>query len=206
MDDYSIINSFGILFSIVLPYLIIYLYNKHKNKIMKWRAGILCADYLFFIIIVNSIIIAIITPILFTLAITDFILGYLVSVIVLMIFNFICALANNEFKKQGKNFLRNFAIFLIVFTLLSIIGLKGINIVHVIVVVLIIFNLYFYTTLNLERIETNPVNQSNKENVTSIEMKNLQEKYDTLRKLKSLYDDKIITKEEYDKERTKILK
>ena len=37
-------------------------------------------------------------------------------------------------------------------------------------------------------------------------MKKLQEKYDTLRKLKSLYDDKIINKDEYEKERTKILK
>ena len=37
-------------------------------------------------------------------------------------------------------------------------------------------------------------------------MKNLQEKYDTLRKLKSLYDDKIITKEEYEVERKNILK
>lgn len=37
-------------------------------------------------------------------------------------------------------------------------------------------------------------------------MQETQEKYDTLRKLKSLYDDKIITKEEFEKEKERILK
>lgn len=192
--------------SIFVPYLIVYLYNKHNNKIIKWRAGILFADYIYFIIIVNSIIVAIITPILFTLAFTNFILVYIVSVIVFIIFNFVCALANNEFKKQGKNFLRNFAIFLIILTILSVFGLKGVNIVHIINVVLIIFNLYFYTTLNLEKIEITSIQNNNIEYNKSLSMKNLQEKYDTLRKLKSLYDDKIITKEEYEVERKNILK
>ena len=206
MIDYLTVNLFGILLSIILPYFIVYFYNKSKNKIIKWRAGILFADYLFFVIVINSIIIAIMTPILFTLALTNFILVYLVSIIVFIIFNLICAVAGNEFKKQGKNFLRNFAIFLIVLIIFSIIGLKGINVIHIVFIALIIFNLYFYTTLDLEKIEINTHNQTSKENNNDTSMKKLQEKYDTLRKLKSLYDDKIITKEEYEKEREKILK
>lgn len=206
MIDYLTINVFGILLSIILPYFIVYLYNKIKNKIIKWRTGILFVDYLFFVILINSIIVAIMTPILFTLSFTNFILVYLSSITVFIIFNVVCAIASNEFKKQGKNFLRNFAIFLILLTIFSIIGLKGINILHIIIVVLIIFNLYFYMTLDLKKIETNNIHQTNEENDNNTSMKKLQEKYDTLRKLKSLYDDKIINKDEYEKERTKILK
>ena len=141
MIDYLTMNLFGILLSIILPYFIVYLYNKSKNKIIKWRAGILFADYLFFVIVINSIIIAIMTPILSALALTNFILVYLVSIISFIIFNLICAVAGNEFKKQGKNFLRNFAIFLIILIIFSIIGLKGINVIHIVFIALIIFNL-----------------------------------------------------------------
>ena len=147
MIDYLTINVFGILLSIILPYFIVYLYNKIKNKIIKWRTGILFVDYLFFVIVINSIIVAIMTPILFTLSFTNFILVYLSSITVFIIFNVVCAIASNEFKKQGKNFLRNFAIFLILLTIFSIIGLRGINILHIIMVVLIIFSLFFYMTL-----------------------------------------------------------
>ena len=206
MIDYLTINVFGILLSIILPYFIVYLYNKIKNKIIKCRTGILFVDQLFFVIVINSINVAIMTPILFTVSFTNFILVYLSSITVFIIFNVVCAIASNEFKKQGKNFLRNFAIFLILLTIFSIIGLKGINILHIIIVVLIIFNLYFYMTLDLKKIETNNIHQTNEENDNNTSMKKLQEKYDTLRKLKSLYDDKIINKDEYVKERTKILK
>lgn len=58
-----------------------------------------------------------------------------------------------------------------------------------------ILGLIFVVTNNLFNTENNNVNYSN----------NFDNKYERLEKLKKLYDDKVLSKEEYEKEKEKIL-
>ncbi len=61
-----------------------------------------------------------------------------------------------------------------------------------------IISLVFY--INMDEIITNKNNNKNTRSSSSDK-----DKYDSLEKLKKLYDDKAITKEEYEKEKAKIL-
>ena len=89
----------------ILAYLIIYLYNRYNNKIEKWRAGILLADFIFLAIIINSIIVALMTP--FVLSIiqnSNTFTACAISIFIMGGINALISLTSKEFKKKGKNF------------------------------------------------------------------------------------------------------
>lgn len=203
-DNVLIVMGCGIL-AAILPYLLFYIYNKNNGKIVKWRAGILLANYIFIIIIINGIITGLITVFIQRfMQNTDVLIANIISACFYGGMNTLICLASNEFKMKGKKFLLYFAITILVLTILSIIGSKVINIYDIIFVIFSIFNFYYYKTLDLEDIT--PPRKTKPLKIKKISMQETQEKYDTLRKLKSLYDDKIITKEEFEKEKERILK
>ncbi len=192
----------------ILAYLIIYLYNRYNNKIEKWRAGILLADFIFLAIIINSIIVALMTP--FVLSIiqnSNTFTACAISIFIMGGINALISLTSKEFKKKGKKFLLHFAVATLIITFLSIFieigNARGINVFHLCLIILSIFNFYYYKTLDLDDIT--PIKTIKKEKKEHISIKETENKYDTLRKLKSLYDDNIITKEEFEKEKEKIL-
>ncbi len=192
----------------ILAYLIIYLYNRYNNKIEKWWAGILLADYIFLVILINSIIVALMTPFA-SIIITNSntFTACILSICIMGGINALISLTSKEFKKKGKKFLLHYAVATLIITFLSIFieitNSRGINVFHLILIILSAFNFYYYKTLDLEDITpTKTIKKVKKEHIS---LKETQDKYDTLQKLKSLYDDEIITKEEFEKEKAKIL-
>ena len=188
----------------ILVYLIIYLYNRYNNKIEKWRAGIFLADFIFLAILLNSIIVALMTPFVsIIIQNSNTFTACVLSICIMGGINALIGLTSKEFKKKGKKFLLYFGVIMLIFTFLSIFGLRRINIFHLCLIILSIFNFYYYKTLDLEDITpTKTIKKVKKEHIS---LKETQDKYDTLQKLKSLYDDKAITKEEFEKEKAKIL-
>lgn len=157
----------------ILAYLIIYLYNKYNNKIEKWRAGILLTDFIFLAILINSIIIALLTPFV-SIIITNsnIFTACILSICIMGGINVLISLASNELKKKGKKFLLHFGVTLLILTFLSILGLRGINIFHLCLIILSIFNFYYYKTLDLEEIKSAKEIQVQKTNMKSISKHN----------------------------------
>lgn len=192
----------------ILDYLIIYLYNRYNNKVEKWRAGILLADFIFLAILINSIIVALMTPFVsMIITSSNTFTACIISICIMGGINALIGLTNKEFKKKGKKFLLHYAVATLIITFLSIFieitNSRGINVFHLILIILSAFNFYYYKTLDLEDIT--PAKIIKKVKKEHISLKETQDKYDTLQKLKSLYDDEIITKEEFEKEKAKIL-
>lgn len=192
----------------ILDYLIIYLYNRYNNKVEKWRAGILLADFIFLAILINSIIVALMTPFVsMIITSSNTFTACIISICIMGGINALISLTSKEFKKKGKKFLLHYAVATLIITFLSIFieitNSRGINVAHLILIILSVFNLYYYKTLDLEDIT--PTKTIKKVKKGHISLKETQDKYDTLQKLKSLYDDKAITKEEFEKEKAKIL-
>ena len=192
----------------ILVYLIIYLYNRYNNKIEKWRAGIFLADFIFLAILLNSIIVALMTPFVsIIIQNSNTFTACIISICIMGGINALISLTSKEFKKKGKKFLLHYAVATLIITFLSIFieitNSRGINVFHLILIILSAFNFYYYKTLDLEDITpTKTIKKVKKEHIS---LKETQDKYDTLQKLKSLYDDKAITKEEFEKEKAKIL-
>ena len=203
-DTMLIVMGCGLL-TAILPYLLLYIYNKNNGKIVKWRAGVLLADYIFIIIIINGIITSLMTSFVPSfMQNTDVLIANIISICIYGGMNTLICLTSSEFKMKGRKFLLYFAIAIIVLTVLSIIGSKSVSIFDVIFIILSAFNFYFYKTLDLEDIT--PPQKSKPSKFKQRTIQETQDKYDILRKLKSLYDDKIITKEEFEREKEKILK
>lgn len=199
---YEDIISCTIFLVAILPYIIIYLYDKHKNKIQKWPAVILLIDYIIVSIIINGVITALMTPFLTSvIKNSDLFTGLFLAICIYGGINTLISLAKSEFKNKKNRFVLTMGIVLIILTILSIIGVGRATIGDVVRIILALLHFYYYKKLDLTGIKI-ATKQPSKQK-TSIQ--ETQDKYDTLRKLKSLYDDKIITKEEFEKEKEKIL-
>lgn len=160
----------------ILAYLIIYLYNKYNDKIEKWRAGILLANFIFLAIIINSIIVALMTPFISTIITNSN--TFTASILSMCIFggiNTLISLTSKEFKKKGKRFLLHFAVATLICTFLSIFieitNSRGINVFHLILIILSVFNFYYYKTLDLEEIKSTKEIQIKQTNTKSVNKK-----------------------------------
>lgn len=143
----------------ILVYLIIYLYKRYNNKVEKWRAGILLADYIFLAILINSIIVTLMTPFL-SMIITNSntFTACIISICIMGGINALISLTSKEFKKKGKKFLLHYAVATLIITFLSIFieltNSRGVNVAHLILIILAAFNFCYYKTLDLEEIKS----------------------------------------------------
>lgn len=160
----------------ILDYLIIYLYNKYNDKVLKWRAGILLVDFIFLAILINSIIVALMTPFIsIIIQNTNTFTACVLSICIIGGINALISLTSKEFKKKGRKFLLHYAVATLIFTFLSIFieitNLRGINVFHLCLIISSIFNFYYYKTLDLEEIKSTKEIQIKKANAKPVSKK-----------------------------------
>lgn len=175
-EDASLLAMGCGMLAAILAYLIIYLYNRYNNKIEKWRAGILLADYIFLVILINSIIVALMAPFVsMIITSSNTFTACVLSICIMGGINVLISLTSKEFKKKGKKFLLHYAVATLIITFLSIFieitNSRGINVFHLILIILSVFNFYYYKTLDLEEIKSAEVTQISKTNAKSVNKK-----------------------------------